>query len=149
MRFNSVTWYSKLLALILFIALPFAGFYAGIKYQEATTPSSESPKATSSAKQSGWRTIVSTDQITVRTKYESGTLKYNGTVQLSTACHELKDEAGVMESFPEQVQVRLTTEDPVSGTMCAQVITEKEFSGQVKVSENATVSVYLDGEKVE
>jgi len=31
---NKVTWYSKLLALILFITLPFIGFYIGIQYQK-------------------------------------------------------------------------------------------------------------------
>ena len=32
-QWNKVTWYSKLLALILFVALPFIGFYLGIKYE--------------------------------------------------------------------------------------------------------------------
>ncbi|MGB7958101.1 MAG: hypothetical protein WCF77_04675 [Minisyncoccia bacterium] len=31
-EWNRVTWYSKILALALFVALPFAGFYFGIKY---------------------------------------------------------------------------------------------------------------------
>ncbi|MEK7094440.1 MAG: hypothetical protein AAB903_03835 [Patescibacteria group bacterium] len=33
-EWNKVTWYSKLLALILFVALPFIGFYLGMMYQE-------------------------------------------------------------------------------------------------------------------
>jgi general stress protein CsbA len=32
----TVTTFSKLLAMILFITLPFAGFYLGMKYQEKT-----------------------------------------------------------------------------------------------------------------
>lgn len=35
--YNKVTWYSKLLALIIFIAMPFIGFYLGVKYQEMKT----------------------------------------------------------------------------------------------------------------
>lgn len=34
---TTVTLFSKLLAMILFIALPLAGFYLGMKYQEKTT----------------------------------------------------------------------------------------------------------------
>jgi hypothetical protein len=37
-EWNKVTWYSKLLALALFVALPFIGFYYGIKYGETLTP---------------------------------------------------------------------------------------------------------------
>ncbi len=33
-EWNKVTWYSKLLALILFVALPFLGFYYGMEYQK-------------------------------------------------------------------------------------------------------------------
>jgi hypothetical protein len=33
-QWNTVTWYSKLLALALFVALPFVGFWYGIQYGE-------------------------------------------------------------------------------------------------------------------
>jgi len=33
-EWNKVTWYSKLLALVIFVVLPFVGFYYGIKYGE-------------------------------------------------------------------------------------------------------------------
>ena len=33
-EWNKVTWYSKLLALILFASLPFIGFYLGVHYQK-------------------------------------------------------------------------------------------------------------------
>jgi len=33
-EWNKVTWYSKLVALALFVALPFVGFWCGIKYGE-------------------------------------------------------------------------------------------------------------------
>jgi hypothetical protein len=34
-QWNKVTWYSKLIALILFVALPFIGFYYGMQYGKA------------------------------------------------------------------------------------------------------------------
>ena len=75
-------------------------------------------------------------------------LKYEGTVALPTPCHSLKQEVKVMESYPEQVRIDLTVENPSPEKFCAQQITQKEFSGEVKVSEKATVSVFLNGEKV-
>lgn len=151
MKFNSVTWYSKLVALILFIALPFAGFYAGVKYQEAMTTPREIPIATDSAKQIGWATVVQNNRIIVKTKYESGKLKYIGTVQAPTACYKPKVETIVLESYPEQVELRVSvlTDKNIGSDICAQVITEKPIAGEIAVSENATVSVYLDGKKVD
>lgn len=35
-EWNKVTWYSKIIALILFVSLPFIGFYFGTVYQQAT-----------------------------------------------------------------------------------------------------------------
>src|SRR5438045_1112761 len=35
-EFNKVTWYSKLLAMVLFVALPFVGLGIGYNYGEAT-----------------------------------------------------------------------------------------------------------------
>ena len=37
-QYTKVTWYSKLLALILFIAMPFWGFWLGRKYERAAMP---------------------------------------------------------------------------------------------------------------
>jgi len=34
-QWTSVTWYSKLIALVLFVALPFLGFWLGVRYGEA------------------------------------------------------------------------------------------------------------------
>jgi hypothetical protein len=147
MRFVQVTWYSKMLAAILFVALPFIGFYTGIKYQQAITTSRE-VVVNNMTKTKDKNINIKTDQLVLNTTYENGVLKYSGTVQLPTPCHKLKDETGVLQSFPEQVQIRLVVEPPKPGIDCAQVITEKEFSGQVEVSSKAVVSVYLNGTRV-
>ncbi len=159
MKFTQVTWYSKLLALALFVALPFLGFYAGTWYQKNISTETRdvatngSNVATNSAGTKGWSTVVDTEKITVQTKYESGTLHYKGTVQVPTACYKLKDETTVLESFPEQVQIRISAGQTKSSTpdaisVCAQVITDLEFSGQVQVSKDAVVTVFLDGEQI-
>jgi hypothetical protein len=43
--FTTVTTLSKILALMMFISLPFLGFYLGMKYQIAITPTSNCPTA--------------------------------------------------------------------------------------------------------
>ncbi|OGD86908.1 hypothetical protein A2Z23_01440 [Candidatus Curtissbacteria bacterium RBG_16_39_7] len=147
MKLDQVTWYSKLLAAILFVALPFVGFCLGMKYQQAITISQKVP-ANSIPKTGDTNIAIKADQLTLKTTYENGFLKYSGEVELPSPCHQLKDQSLVMESYPEQVQIRLMVESPQPGVACVQVITDKEFSGQIKVSDKATVSVHLNGQKV-
>jgi len=150
MKFREVTWYSKLLALILFIALPFIGFYTGTWYQKAITPTV--PPQVSDKTRPGedkLTRVIKSNELIVTLERDSGILKYSGSIQLPTPCHKLKDETGVLQSYPEQVQIRLKIDNPEPSVICTQVITKKEFSGQAQVSEKATVSVYLNGEKVE
>ena len=152
MKFREVTWYSKILALILFITLPFAGFYAGMKYQQAIAPADDKGNVVDNhpTNGSGWKTIVENDQITVKTRYENDVLKYSGTVLLPNPCYKVEFDALIAESYPEQVTLQVkTAENLKPGTACIQVEAQKEFSGEAKVSEKATVSVYLDGKKVE
>ena len=42
-EWTKVTWYSKFLALVLFVALPFIGFYYGVQYGKITAPLSQTP----------------------------------------------------------------------------------------------------------
>ena len=167
MKFKEVTWYSKLAAAILFVLLPFLGFYAGMRYQEAffqgvnndgaivSIPANKD--ATSSAKNKDnddldQRTLVkkiNNEKLSISVVLDDGSLRYSGAVVVPTPCHEVKADAIVAESFPEQVQIRLTTRNPDPIKACAQVVTNKEFSGEAKVSSEAQVSVYLDGEKID
>ena len=45
MELNKVTWYSKLLAAVVFVVLPFAGFYLGMQYQKKLEVSVQPQKA--------------------------------------------------------------------------------------------------------
>lgn len=147
MKFNEVTWYSKLLALVLLIALPFIGFYAGTWYQKQVSPTTTT-SVTNGTKTDGSKTVVDSEKVSLKTSFKNGVLNYSGSVSLPTPCHELDVQITVAESFPEQVQIRIKIQDPKEGMICAQVITEKEFSGKLEVSENASISVYLNSELV-
>ena len=149
MKFTQVTWYSKLLALTFFGALPFIGFCAGVWYQKQISPIQDGGVVvTDTDKKEAPKTIVSSNKVSLKTNFKNGLLNYSGSAQLPTPCHELDVQTTVAESYPEQVQVRLKIQDPKEGTNCAQVVTEKEFSGQLQVSKNASVSVYLNDELV-
>ena len=52
-EWNKVTWYSKLLALILFVALPFIGFYYGMEYEKTLTSIDKEPSTTPGSLASG------------------------------------------------------------------------------------------------
>ncbi len=155
MKLNQVTWYSKLAALILFILLPFAGFYLGMKYQEALSPPSSTsylinpgaPNSSSSATKNATQTI-NKDGVTISITNKDGTLTYSGTVEFPTPCYKLNVDSIVAESYPEQVQIKLTTEPQNRGEFCAAVLTKKTFSGTVKVSASAKVYIYLNDQKI-
>lgn len=140
MNFNRETWYSKSIAIFLFFALPIVAFYLGIKYQKSIVYKIKSTIASSPSPVKS--------KVTFQKSYEDNLLKYQGKVEVPSPCHDLRQETKIMESFPEQIRLDLTVENPAPGNVCAQQITKKDFSGEIKVSESATVSVFLDGEKV-
>jgi len=79
MKVNSVTWYSKLLAIILFITLPFFGFYLGMKYQEATAIKENT---VTNNNLNGARILkeIKTDELTIKVVHKDGIISYGGTV---------------------------------------------------------------------
>jgi hypothetical protein len=54
MQWNKVTWYSRYLAMILFVALPFLGFYLGIRYEWLSQKAAQLQTTADSL--GGWRT---------------------------------------------------------------------------------------------
>ena len=44
-EWNKVTWYSKLIALVFFVALPFIGFYYGVQYGKIVAAIGQAPAA--------------------------------------------------------------------------------------------------------
>lgn len=74
--------------------------------------------------------------------YDNGEYEYRGTVQTPTPCHSVETETIVRESFPEDVELRFTT--IASDENCTQVIDTKDVSGEIRVSEIATVRVFMN-----
>jgi hypothetical protein len=65
--------------------------------------------------------------------------EYIITGTLPNPCYEIKTEAIVMESFPEQVIVRSTITLPSEDMVCIQVIQEVYEEGEFLASEEAIV----------
>src|SRR3990167_10568207 len=140
MNLNRETWYSKAIAIFLFFAFPVAAFYLGAKYQKSIVYKVKNTISSSS--------VPVKSKFTFEKNYENNLLKYAGTVEVPSPCHEIRQETKIMESYPEQVRIDLSVINPPADKVCAQQITQKKFSGEMKVSENASVSVFLDGKKV-
>ena len=140
MNLNRETWYPKAIAIFLFLAFPIAAFYLGAKYQKSIV---YKVKSTILSPQ-----VPVKSKVTFQKSYEDNLLKYQGTVEVPSPCHNLIPETKVMESYPEQVRIDLTITDPSLGIFCTQQITQKDFSGEHKVSEGVKVTVFLNGEKV-
>lgn len=149
MKFNQVTWYSKLGALLLIIILPVVGFYLGMVYTQGLSDSTTgSVSVIDKTKDTDTKTVVNSEKISLKTSFKNGKLEYSGSVQLPSPCHKLDIQTTVAESYPEQVTINLEIIDPDPGMLCASVIEEKEFSGELDVSANASISVSLNSEKV-
>ena len=73
---------------------------------------------------------------------------YKGTVSVPTPCHDLSAEAFIKESYPEQVELRFAIAEPGDDEICAQVITDKEFTIIFQASESAIIKATLNGEEV-
>ena len=149
MKFTEVTWYSKLGALLLIIILPIVGFYLGMIYSQGSGYSTTgSVSIVDKTKDTDTKTIVNSEKISLKTSFKNGKLEYSGSVQLPSPCHKLDIQTSVAESYPEQVQISLEILDPDPEMLCATVVEEKEFSGELDVSANASISVSLNSEKV-
>jgi hypothetical protein len=86
----------------------------------------------------------------LRNTFAEGTHSYSGTVTLPTPCTVLETGALIMESFPEQIVLTLTTAAPEGDVDCIQVIDERKFSIDVQASPEAELKdVEINGEVVE
>lgn len=82
------------------------------------------------------------ETLNIEFSYSNGKYIYSGTIQKPTPCHEVKSEIVVRESFPEQVDLRFMVKD--SGQICTQVIGEEAVTGEIQVSKEASIRVFLN-----
>lgn len=73
-----------------------------------------------------------------------GTWEYTITGTLPNPCYQIKTEAIVAESFPEQVTVKSVIVPPDPELVCAQVIQDVLERGEFEASESATVTFKIE-----
>jgi hypothetical protein len=86
------------------------------------------------------------ETITAKHQFANGKHIVAGEVGLPTPCHILDWTVAIAESFPEQVFIDLMSSTQAEA--CAQVITPARFKVEFTASENARISMTLNGEPV-
>lgn len=81
--------------------------------------------------------------VPVAHQYKNGIHTYVGEVESPTPCYVVTGEAIVRESYPEQVDIRIETQN--SGEICTQVITLKKFRVSFHASDKAVIRAFLNG----
>ncbi len=75
-----------------------------------------------------------------------GTWGYSVSGQMPNPCYEGEVDVVVKESFPEQVVVILKVIPPASDVVCAQVIKEYKYEGEISASEDAEFELVINSE---
>jgi len=70
--------------------------------------------------------------------------EYTVTGTLPTPCVNVTTDALVMESYPEQVRIRVKKEDSSSTDLCIAMIKDYSYSGTFSASSKATVSLSIE-----
>lgn len=145
MKWNSVTWYSKLLAMILFVSLPFIGFYLGTRFDEATKPAKNENL---DKIQEGYTTIVDTDEISVEIKNDNGLLLYKGRAQAPDSCNYLLSESTFVSSENKIPVLKIDVKKKTGTTQtCVQVISDLQFSGSIETA-SSNLTIYFNDQKL-
>lgn len=85
--------------------------------------------------------------IKVTKSFVNGRYVIKGILTLPDPCYEIESNVIVMESFPEQIRINLTT--PRKEGLCAQVLADKTFEVSFQASDQAVITAYLNEQKVE
>lgn len=88
------------------------------------------------------------DVLTLVDHYEGITHTITGELMLPTPCYDVATELTVAESYPEQVIIDIKTSNN-GETMCAQVITPKEFTVTLDASPDARFSARINSREVD
>src|SRR3990167_3392999 len=78
--------------------------------------------------------------------YNNSKYQYYGTITLPNPCYQVKVDALISESYPEQVSMNIITQD--SGEICIQVVSEKIIARELAVSRDAVIRVKLNGTEI-
>ncbi len=69
---------------------------------------------------------------------------YTVTGTLPTPCYSVATEALVMESYPEQVQIKIKIQEQPTEGVCSTVIQEYSYDGTFNASNRATISLVVE-----
>jgi len=89
--------------------------------------------------------VVMENNFKLESKYISeNSWEYTVTGELPNPCYNASVDAIVAESYPEQVTVTVTIEEPDPEVMCAQVIQEFSYEGTFSASEKADIKLVVN-----
>ena len=89
-EWNKVTWYSKLLALVIFVALPFIGFYYGAQYGKTVAAIGQ----------------TSTSSVTAQTTSDNGTAYYSDPAEWQTDANNVPSASRIQSIFKPTTTIR-------------------------------------------
>ena len=82
-------------------------------------------------------------------KYENGIIEYKITIEKPTPCYDVSSDEMIMESYPVQVVVDISLEEPPTDIACIQVIEEEVIEGTMNIGHKpGSFAINLDGEIV-
>lgn len=79
----------------------------------------------------------------VKEQYRDGKYTFAGSVQVPNPCYTLKSQANKIEE--DEYQIQITTTPPKAGTMCAEVITDKQFKLTFEAPQDILVTATING----
>ncbi len=90
------------------------------------------------------RSEITKDNFTLSYEYK-GESKWTYKVvgSLPNPCYKVSTEGIIAESYPEQVTITVTVEEPDPEEMCIQVIQEYEYEGEFSASGEAKVTLQV------
>ncbi len=90
--------------------------------------------------------IIKKSNFQIQVKYEDNKFKYAGVVTAANPCELIQTDSKILESYPEQVQISVNTQK--SDQICAQVIKNKEFAGEVPAPQSSKVKILFNNSPI-
>ena len=95
--------------------------------------------------QEDYKVVLTESNFKLESEYISeNSWEYTVTGELPNPCYNASVDAMVAESYPEQVTITVTVEQPDPEVMCAQVIQEFTYEGTFSASEKATIKLFVN-----
>ena len=90
------------------------------------------------------RTLTQDDFVLTYTYQGDNKWSYTVDGTLPTPCYAVTTEAIVMESYPEQVQIKIKIQEQPAEGVCSTVIQEYSYDGTFNASRFATITLVVE-----